>query len=55
VYPGVAPEATTVAVPVFPALHKTGVVLIVAVSCVGSVTVVVAVVVQPFASVTVQV
>jgi hypothetical protein len=55
VYPGVAPDATTDAVPVFPPLQRTGVVLLVAVSAVGCVTVADAVVVQPWESVTVQV
>jgi hypothetical protein len=55
VYPGVPFEATTEAVPVVPPLHRTGVVLLVAVTAVGCVTVVVAVIVQPFASVTVHV
>ena len=55
VYGAVPPEATTAAVPVLPPKQSTGVEEVVAVSWVGSVTVVIAVVVQPLASVTVAV
>jgi hypothetical protein len=51
----VPPEATTAAEPVLPPKQSTGDEVAVAVSAVGCVTTVVAVAVQPFASVTVTV
>ena len=54
-YVGVPPPAVTVAVPFVPPLQLTGVDVALAVNAVGCVTVVVAVRVQPLASVTVQV
>ena len=47
--------ATTLALPVFPPLHNTGVEVVDATSSVGSVTVALVVIVHPFASVTVTV
>jgi hypothetical protein len=55
VYPGVPPEVVTEAVPVVPPLQSTGVVAVVAVTAVGCVKVTLAVVLHPFASVTVTV
>jgi hypothetical protein len=55
VYPEVPPEAVTAAEPVLPPKQSTGDEVAVAVSAVGCVTVVIAVAVHPFASVTVTV
>jgi hypothetical protein len=55
VYGDVPPPATTVAEPVLPPLQRTGVEVAEAVTTVGCVTVVEAVLVQPLASVTVTV